>query len=431
MRPGRRRVAGIAAVGVVVAAVLVPRGAGSAGTAAAVTTTTTVATVATAAQAPAARGQRSTVTLITGDTVTMDGSDRIDVRRGEGRERVRFVVEHHRGHTHVIPVDALPLLRADKLDKRLFDVTALVRYGYDDRRADLPLIVAQPAGAAGARGRARPAVPAGVRVRRDLPGAGAVAARADRKDTAVWRAIKDRGTGAAVPKVWLDAKSRITLDVSVPSIGAPSAWRAGLTGEGVTVAVADTGVDGGHPDLAGKVAASRSFVSETDERDLHGHGTHVASTVAGSGAASGGRNSGVAPGARLVAAKVCDQFGFCPESAVIEGIQWAVEEQGADVVNLSLGGPDTPDLDPEEQAIERLTEQHGTLFVVAAGNSGAARTVDSPGSADAALTVGATDDGAALAPFSSQGPRVGDSALKPDITAPGVAIAAARGRDAA
>jgi len=108
-------------------------------------------------------------------------------------------------------------------------------------------------------------------------------------------------------------------------------------------------------------------------------------------------------------------------------MEWAAAEHGAKVVNISLGGFDTPELDPVEQAVNTLTEQTGALFVVAAGNDGPLPgTVSSPGSADAALTVGAVDDNDELAFFSSRGPRVGDGAIKPDITAPGVEIVAAR-----
>ncbi len=107
-------------------------------------------------------------------------------------------------------------------------------------------------------------------------------------------------------------------------------------------------------------------------------------------------------------------------------MQWAAAEKKAAVVNLSLGGPDGPDADPLEEAVDTLSKKYGTLFVTAAGNDGRAGTVSSPGSADAALTVGAVDRSDALADFSSEGPRIGDGAVKPDITAPGVDIVAAR-----
>jgi hypothetical protein len=119
--------------------------------------------------------------------------------------------------------------------------------------------------------------------------------------------------------------------------------------------------------------------------------------------------------------------GSGSQSGILAGMQWAVD-QGAKVVNMSLGAKDSSGIDPLEDAVDRLSAEHGTLFVVAAGNEGATgdSTVGSPGSADTALTVGAVDDADALASFSSTGPRVGDAAVKPDVTAPGVHIAAAR-----
>jgi subtilisin family serine protease len=126
----------------------------------------------------------------------------------------------------------------------------------------------------------------------------------------------------------------------------------------------------------------------------------VASTIAGSGAASEGRYRGVAPDAALLDAKAC-VGRFCAESAVLAGMQW-VADQGAKVVNLSLGGQDTPDVDVLEQGVRTLTERYGALFVVAAGNDGADRTVGSPASADAALAVGAVDKSDVLAVFSSR-----------------------------
>jgi subtilisin family serine protease len=97
------------------------------------------------------------------------------------------------------------------------------------------------------------------------------------------------------------------------------------------------------------------------------------------------------------------------------------------VVNLSLGGEDTEGTDPLEKAVQALSADTGALFVVAAGNDGesGARTLGSPGTAPAALTVGALDRADIPARFSSQGPTA-DGALKPDVTAPGTAIEAAR-----
>jgi len=96
------------------------------------------------------------------------------------------------------------------------------------------------------------------------------------------------------------------------------------------------------------------------------------------------------------------------------------------VVNMSLGGPPSDGIDPLSDALTQITDRTGTLFVVAAGNEGAAYTVGSPGLAPAALTVGAVDRDETLAEFSSRGPTAGDLGLKPEITAPGVGIVAAR-----
>jgi subtilisin family serine protease len=222
---------------------------------------------------------------------------------------------------------------------------------------------------------------------------------------------------------------RPTLDQSTAQIGAPAAWAAGRTGTGVTVAVLDTGIDATHPDLAGQVTAQMDFVGDSTVDDLVGHGTHVASTIAGTGAASGGKYKGVAPGAKLLNGKVC-AGSFCPESAILAGMLWAAES-GARVVNLSLGGADSPGADPLEEAVDALTEQYGTLFVVAAGNDGPAPgTVGSPAGAEAALAVGSVDRDGLVANDSSRGPRATDGALKPDVTAPGVGIVAARAANA-
>ncbi len=176
-----------------------------------------------------------------------------------------------------------------------------------------------------------------------------------------------------------------------------------------------------------RIREAVSFVPSEDTVDRNGHGTHVASTIAGSGAASGGANKGVAPGADLLVGKVLDEFGQGQDSWVIDGMEWASQAQDADVVNMSLGDPTPSDgTDPISQALNQLTEETGALFVVAAGNNYVEFSLGSPGVADAALTVAAVDGLDQRAVFSSMGPRVGDHALKPDISAPGVDVLAAR-----
>jgi subtilisin family serine protease len=385
---------------------------------------------------PSSEAARDTVTLITGDRVTVVGGKQVMVEPGKGRDRVTFATSRTAGRLRVIPTDARPALRSGRLDPRLFDVTGLIEFGYTDQHSKvLPLIVTGGSEVAVA---SDDGVLAGATNPRPVPGGTAVHVPKSNTGT-VWRNLSDALTGARVaamrvagaegPKVWLDGMRRLDLTESVPQIGAPTAWSAGYTGSGVKVGVVDGGVDGTHPDLAGRVVAEKDFTG-TGLRDLRGHGTHVAATIASTGAAAGGYK-GVAPGAQIVSAKACGDSGACADSAVLAAMAWAAE-QGVKVINMSLGSGDEPEEDPLEAAVEKLTADHGILFVISAGNAGSnEETVGSPGSATSALSVGAISKTEALANFSSRGPRIGDGALKPDITAPGVDIVAARSKDAA
>ncbi|WTJ92993.1 S8 family serine peptidase [Streptomyces sp. NBC_01537] len=416
----------------------------AAGAVAAALLAATAAVTGGAAQAQAApvavaqsTGTARTVTLVTGDRVTLDASGKVTrVVAAEGREGTAFRIQQADGHAYVVPRDAEALVASGKADRRLFDVTQLVSLHYDDaRRSDLPLIVTYAKGKSLA---ASTFSASGTQVRRNLPSINGEALRARKSQgSALWQTLTGSGatarslaatSSAKVARIWLDGKVKAGLDKSVPQIGAPTAWAAGYDGKGVKVAVLDTGIDATHPDLKDRIDAAKNFSGSgaaDDVVDRAGHGTHVASTIAGSGAESGGKYKGVAPGARLLVGKVLDDSGSGEESGIIAGMQWAVTE-GAKVVNLSLGGEDTPDTDPVEQAVDDLSADSGTLFVIAAGNEGPdAGTVGSPGSAAAALTVGAVDGQDAMADFSSRGPTA-DGSLKPDITAPGVDIVAAK-----
>ncbi|MGW4502310.1 S8 family serine peptidase [Micromonospora sp. NPDC004336] len=376
------------------------------------------------------------ITLITGDRVLLGdgpaGERVLATKPAEGREKVAFRQFEERGDLMVIPSDAGPLVAAGTVDRRLFNVSRLVELGYGDRtRADIPLIVTRTAGSrtAALDVMAAAGVPAG----RNLPSVRGEAVRADKAVAGrLWSGLRgrpgERGLAAGIAGVALDGPVRASLEHSVPQIGAPAAWQAGHTGRGATVAVLDTGIDTTHPDLADAVVGSMDFTaSESGVTDRAGHGTHVAGIVTGSGAASGGRHTGVAPDARLLNGKVLDDNGAGSESEVLAGMEWAVAA-GADVVNMSLSseypGDGTGVLD---EAVNRLSAESDALFVVAAGNSGPQRgSIGSPGTADAALTVGAVSRHDELAESSGRGPRLGDNAIKPDVTAPGVEIIAAR-----
>src|SRR5579859_2426482 len=151
-----------AILGLGVAAATVVLGIGPANASA----TTQAPSVSAPPAAQPAGGPPRTITLITGDRLTVAAGNQVAIQRGPGRGSVTFLSRTVRGHLQVIPGDALPLLAAGKLDPRLFDVTTLLQFGYDDRRANLPLIVTYDGGAAG-RTAARAML--GTTAGRDLP----------------------------------------------------------------------------------------------------------------------------------------------------------------------------------------------------------------------------------------------------------------------
>jgi subtilisin family serine protease len=365
--------------------------------------TTTTAAVAHAQERASGEGDQS-VTLITGDRVDLAGNRVVRYVPGQGREKLPVSTFTRDGHQHVVPADALPLVANGKLDPRLFDVTSLAEFGYDDARRNTVPVIVRPA--AGAR--------SGITALNAKESVADLVTGSVEKSGSAWESLR----GGAVEKVWLDGVRKVTLDRSTKQIGAPEAWQAGVTGKGVKVAVLDTGVDEKHPDLQGRQVSEKNFTESPDNTDEVGHGTHVASTIA----SKGEKYRGVAPDAEILDGKVCHPGG-CTESAILGGMQWAAE-QGAHVINMSLGGGDTPEIDPIEEAVNRISRETGALFVIAAGNSGRPETIGSPGSAEPALTVGAVDRNDGIAPFSSRGPAA-DGAVKPDVTAPGVDIVAA------
>lgn len=284
-------------------------------------------------------------------------------------------------------------------------------------------------------------------------------------------------------------------------VGAPQEWAAGVTGSGVRIAILDTGIDAAHPDLddqdfrhwsslsnSPKVVDARNFTggqcAPLAAQDGHGHGTHVAGIAAGTGegtplASDNGRYAGIAPDAELAVAKVLTDAGAGLNSDLVAAMEWAAMPAdpancaiGAEIVNLSLGSEARPDrlnsdsdVDFVGTVLDHLAVAYGTLFVVAAGNSGpfVGSVLEAPGSAAQALSVAATakdydlnhDDtlsgdtcagylhprstsfadndcragtgtqGPSISSFSSRGPS-GDVWLRPDIAAPGYNIVSAQ-----
>ena len=217
---------------------------------------------------------------------------------------------------------------------------------------------------------------------------------------------------------------QVLLDKAVPQIGADKVWASGYTGKGVKVAVIDTGVDTNHPDLNGnKVVAWVDYVNgKTTPYDDHGHGTHVSSTIAGTGNASNGQYKGVAPEASLMVAKVLSSSGSGSDTNIIKAIDWAVKN-GAQVISMSLGS--TTHSQAMDDAVNNAVKA-GVVVVIAAGNSGpSAKTICCPGDSPYVITVGASDRNDAIASFSSRGPNQ-DGSVKPDVTNMGVGLVAAK-----
>jgi len=242
--------------------------------------------------------------------------------------------------------------------------------------------------------------------------------------------------------IHLDRRLRYFLDESVPLIGAPRAWgELGVTGRGVTVAVIDSGIDALHrdlpygskviqnvklaPDLFGAGPLVLEGLANTDTTS--GHGTHVASTAAGSGAALGGKYRGVAPGASLVGVGAGEALFIL---TALEAFDWVLQNRlkyGIRVISNSWGTSGAFDERDPINVASRLAHDGGLTVVFAAGNDGpGANTLNPYCVAPWVICVAAGHkDGRSLAEFSSRG-IAGDALYRPSLTAPGVDIAAAR-----
>lgn len=243
---------------------------------------------------------------------------------------------------------------------------------------------------------------------------------------------------------WTDSLSFTNFAIGLPAILPP--WQDGPTGDGVTVAIIDSGLST-HTDLRDadgtlRLLAFKDFVKNRRRAyDDAGHGTFVAGLIAGNGSASlpldqGGsairQYRGVAPEADIVSLKVLDKFGTGRESDVIRAIAWTIanrERYDIRVLNLSLGGDvvGPVETDPMAQAVEAAWKA-GIVVVCAAGNEGefGSGGILSPGNDPYVITVGATDTRQtfasaddAVANYSSAGPTMFDEIAKPDLVAPG------------
>jgi len=188
-----------------------------------------------------------------------------------------------------------------------------------------------------------------------------------------------------------------------------------LTGKGVNAVVIDTGVDAKQPDFGGRVVRGFNALqtgSVDDASDVHGHGTHVAGTIAS-------QTWGLAKEATIIPVRVCDSRGECTDADIVEAVEWVTANVALPaVVNMSLGGG----IDEKTQATEdaiRASIQKGIAYVVAAGNDSADACRYSPARIPEVITTGSTTRSDGRSSFSNYGKCV-------DIFAPGSNIVSAR-----
>jgi len=183
-------------------------------------------------------------------------------------------------------------------------------------------------------------------------------------------------------------------------------------GKGVTVAVLDTGVDLGHPDLKGNLVGGYNAISKTNNpKDMNGHGTHVAGIIAAVTNNSQGV-AGVAPGAKIMPIKVLGENGGGDLGSIVDGIQWATDN-GAQVINMSLGGPIES---PSWSEAVKYAAKKNVVVVAAMGNErDAGNPMNQPAATPGVIAVGATDPDDKITTFSSFGEWI-------SVSAPGFAI---------
>jgi len=209
--------------------------------------------------------------------------------------------------------------------------------------------------------------------------------------------------------------------------------KEGIDGEGVVIAVLDTGL-GSHPDLMGRAVCFRDFVGHRNLMyDNNGHGTHVCGILCGNGRLSAGLYRGMAPGAKLVVGKVLDEKGDGCAETMLEGLDWILqvrERYGIKILNISVGIGSLEEWEKEKALRDKVEAvwESGILVVCAAGNKGPGDgTVSSVGGSSRVVTVGchdgtyAKDNPRRCETYSGRG-IPGSPIRKPDLVAPGTDI---------
>jgi len=199
-----------------------------------------------------------------------------------------------------------------------------------------------------------------------------------------------------------------------------------ITGQGVQVAVLDTGLDLSHPDFRGRRIVTQSFIPNQTPQDGHSHGTHCIGTSCGPDRPpTGVRRYGCASAASIFAGKVLSDSGSSAGGSVVNGMNWAVTNK-CQVLSMSLGA----DVNQVSQAFETAGQralQRGCLIIAAAGNNanrpaGNFGFVGQPANSPSIMAVAALDSNLRVASFSARSSAQTGAAGKVDIAAPGVNV---------
>ncbi len=233
--------------------------------------------------------------------------------------------------------------------------------------------------------------------------------------------------GAAIDEAFAEALSEAQITWGLQVTKVPTSR---FTGRGIRVAVLDTGLDLGHPDFAGRIIRSRSFITGEAVQDGHGHGTHCIGTACGPRAPRQLPRYGIAFEAEIFAGKVLSNLGSGADGGILAGIEWAVINRCA-VISMSLGAPVSPGQSPSviyETAAQRALTA-GSLIIAAAGNDSRRpdgtrfeppKPVGRPANSPSMMAVGALDANLRVAPFSNGG--INPNGGEVNIAGPGVAI---------
>ncbi|MFO7991633.1 MAG: S8 family serine peptidase [Thermoplasmata archaeon] len=364
-----------------------------------------------------------TLTLITGHKINIIEKENKTIYQTIGNYEAQILKSDK--ETYVFPDN----LKLNKYDKSLFNIDLLVNLSLTDDNTDFtPVILHFERSYVDENNDKINSVITslpGYKTQKKLPSINGFSGSVKKDNTDLF--FRKLQSIRSVDKVYLDRRVKLNLDNSVKGIGGEDAKeKYGVSGQGVTVAVLDTGIDDSHPDLdEGTVILGKDFTDDNSTEDGFGHGTHVAGIIAGDGDASNGLYKGVAPNSSLINVKVLNNEGWGYESWVINGIEYAVNNS-ADIISMSLGSGPRED-DPLAQASDWAVEQ-GVVVCVSAGNSGREYlTVKSPGISQRSITVGSmSQQHNSPNSFSSRGPSPFTYKIKPDVLAPGYEVISAR-----